>query len=215
MKKTVEKLFNRDFTLVVIGQIISLFGNAILHFALPLYLLRQTGSASLFGIVTATSFLPMIVSSMIGGILADRINKRNIMVILDFITALIMLVFSFLITTLQTVPLFICVLMILYGISGTYQPAVQASIPLLAPEEKLLKGNAVINQVNTLSNLLGPVIGGMVFGVWGITPILIVSIICFFFSAIMEIFISIPFNKQANDKGVFALAIGDLNDEKF
>ena len=42
------KLFRRDFALVVIGQIISLFGNAILRFALPLYLLRETGSSPLF-----------------------------------------------------------------------------------------------------------------------------------------------------------------------
>jgi len=61
------KLFNRNFTLVVIGQIISMFGNAILRFALPLYLLRETGSASLFGIVTASSFLPMIFLSFLGG----------------------------------------------------------------------------------------------------------------------------------------------------
>ena len=44
MKKQI--LFQKDFTLVVIGQIISLFGNAILRFALPLYLLRETGSPS-------------------------------------------------------------------------------------------------------------------------------------------------------------------------
>ena len=55
-----QKLFTKDFTLVLIGQIISLFGNAILRFALPLYLLRQTGSSTLYGIVTACSFLPMI-----------------------------------------------------------------------------------------------------------------------------------------------------------
>ena len=46
------KLFNRDFSMVVIGQIISLFGNAILRFALPLYLLRETNSSVLFGTVT-------------------------------------------------------------------------------------------------------------------------------------------------------------------
>lgn len=44
-----NKLFNRDFTLVVIGQVISLFGNAILRFALPYYLLKETGSSTLFG----------------------------------------------------------------------------------------------------------------------------------------------------------------------
>ena len=74
------KLFRRDFTLVVIGQIISLFGNAILRFALPLYLLRETGSSTLFGVVTACSFAPMVILSLIGGVLADRVNKRDIMV---------------------------------------------------------------------------------------------------------------------------------------
>ena len=64
---TKAKLFRRDFTLVAIGQIVSLFGNAILRFALPLYLLRQTGSAALFGLVSACSFLPMIALSFLGG----------------------------------------------------------------------------------------------------------------------------------------------------
>ena len=56
MSKHHTPLFRRDFTLVVIGQIISLFGNAILRFALPLYLLRQTGSPALFGAVGAAAF---------------------------------------------------------------------------------------------------------------------------------------------------------------
>ena len=135
--------FGRDFLLVVIGQIISLFGNAILRFALPLYLLRQTGSPALFGVVTACSFAPMVVLSMAGGVLADRVNKRNIMVGLDFSTAAIILLFYAALGRLPTVPLFIAVLMLLYGISGTYQPAVQASVPLLVQKEKLIAGNAV------------------------------------------------------------------------
>ena len=53
-----EKLFHRDFTLVVIGQIISLLGNAVLRFVLPLYLLDVTGSRSLFGLCSAAAFVP-------------------------------------------------------------------------------------------------------------------------------------------------------------
>lgn len=79
-----EKGFSKDFIMVVIGQIISLFGNAALRFALPLYLLNQTGSSALYGTVTACAFLPSIAMSPIGGIVADRVNKRNIMVALDF-----------------------------------------------------------------------------------------------------------------------------------
>ena len=107
--KEKSTLFKRDFTLVVIGQIISLFGNAILRFALPLYLLRETGSSALFGMVTACSFAPMVVLSMIGGVLADRVNKRNIMVGLDFCTAVLILIFYLSLGKLPTVPLFIAV----------------------------------------------------------------------------------------------------------
>ena len=79
-----QQLFSKDFTLVIIGQIISLFGNAIIRFALPLYLLNLTGSSALYGAVTACAFIPAILLSPIGGIAADRVNKRNIMVVLDF-----------------------------------------------------------------------------------------------------------------------------------
>lgn len=82
-------LRQRDFIIVLAGQIISLFGNAILRFALPLYLLRETGSAALYGGVSALSFLPMIALSLVGGVLADRVNKRNVMVALDFGVALL------------------------------------------------------------------------------------------------------------------------------
>lgn len=205
-------IFHKDFTLVVIGQIISLFGNAILRFALPLYLFRETGSAALFGIVTAASFLPMIILSFLGGILADRVNKRNIMVGLDFLTAGIIFLLFIALGRLPVVPLFMTVLMLLYGISGTYQPAVQASIPALVASDKILSAGAIVNQVGALAGLLGPIIGGMLFGVFGIVPILLISIGCFTASAIMEIFIQIPFEKRDNAMSIATIIKSDFHD---
>lgn len=212
MTTTKTKLFRRDFTLVVIGQIISLFGNAIIRFALPLYLLRETGSSTLYGAVTACSFIPMILMSLFGGILADRANKRNIMVILDFCTAALIGIFYFSMGEIPIIPLMIVFLMILYGISGTYQPAVQASIPALSKSETLMQANAVINMVSTLSGLLGPVIGGILFGTFGIVPILIVGLLCFTISAVMELFIHIPFQKQAQSRGIVSTVKSDLQE---
>lgn len=206
------KKYGKDFTLVVVGQIVSLFGNAILRFSLPLYLLRETGSSTLFGIVTACSFLPMIVLSLLGGVLADRLNKRNIMVCLDFLTAGVITVFSWLLGIVPIIPLFITVLMLLYGISGTYQPAVQASIPALVPKEKILSANAIVNQIGALANFIGPIIGGMLYGAFGIVIILKVSVLCFVLSAVMEIFIQIPFQKQPTQDKVLQIAAGDLRD---
>ncbi|MEF9879505.1 MAG: MFS transporter [Clostridia bacterium] len=209
MEKT--KLFHKDFTLVVIGQIISLFGNGIVRFALPLYLLNQTGSATLFGVVSALSFLPMILLTPIGGIVADRVNKRNVMVALDFLTALLMLVFFLLLGKVDLVLLLMATLMLLYGIQGAYQPTVQASMPLLHGKENLLTANAIINQVSALAGLLAPIIGGILFGLWGLKPIIMVGGGCFLLSAIMELFITIPHNKASEKQSIFEMVKEDFS----
>lgn len=207
-----NKLFQRDFLLVVIGQIISLFGNQILRFALPLYLLSQTGSAALFGMISAVAFIPMIVLCPVGGIIADRVNKRNVMVILDFFTAAIVAVLCVLLGKVDIVLLLLAVMILLYGIQGAYQPAVQASIPALVSSEHIMPANAVINLVNSLSGLIGPVVGGAIYSFFGLMPILYVSIVCFFASAVMEIFIHIPFQKQEAKGSIFEIAFRDLKE---
>lgn len=203
---------NRNFVMVVLGQIISLFGNAVLRFSLPLYLLSETGSAALFGIVSACAFIPMIVLAPVGGIFADRVNKRNIMVVLDFSTALLVLFVLFLLGKMNLVGLIFAALFILYGIQGAYQPAVQASIPALLSNEHIMQGNAVINLVSSFSGLIGPVIGGTLFSFFGIVPILYVSIICFLLSATMEIFIRIPFEKKEVQGNIFSIGLADLKE---
>lgn len=207
-----KKLFHKDLVLVVIGQIISLFGNQVLRFALPLYLLAQTGSAALFGVISAIAFVPMIILCPIGGIIADRVNKRNVMVILDFATTALITVLCVLLGKVDIVLLLLVVMILLYGIQGVYGPAVQASIPALVDKQHLMSANAIINLVSSLSGLIGPVVGGAIYGFFGLTPILYVSIVCFFASAVMEIFIHIPFQKQEMKGSIFAIASHDLKE---
>lgn len=203
---------NRNFVMVVVGQIISLFGNAVLRFALPLYLLSETGSAALFGIVSACAFIPMIVLAPVGGIFADRVNKRNIMVVLDFSTAALVLFILLLLGKMDVVALIFTALFLLYGIQGAYQPAVPASIPALLSHEYIMQGNAVINLVSSFSGLLGPVIGGTLFSFFGIRPILYISLLCFLLSAIMEIFIQIPCEKKEVEGNIFSIGLADLKE---
>lgn len=191
-----QKLFTKDFTMVVIGQIISLFGNAALRFALPLYLLNQTGSSALYGTVMACAFIPSILLSPVGGMVADRVNKRNVMVILDFFTAALILTFFLLMDGVSLVVLLTVTLMILFGIAGAYQPSVQASIPALVSPEHIMEANSVINTISSFAALIGPVLGGILYSAYGLKPVLLVCVACFVASAVMEIFIHIPFQKQ-------------------
>lgn len=207
-----QRLFSKDFTLVVIGQIISLFGNATIRFALPLYLLNLTGSSALYGTVTACAFIPAILLSPIGGIVADRANKRNIMVILDFFTAAVILAFSLLMNGVNLIPLLTVTLMLLYGIAGAYQPSVQASIPALVNQDNFMAANSIINTISSFASLIGPVLGGILYSAYGLEPVLWVCMVCFIMSAIMEIFIKIPFQKQALDGSILKTARTDFTE---
>lgn len=205
-----HKLFSKDFILVVIGQIISLFGNATLRFALPLYLLNLTGSSALYGTVTACAFLPSILLSPIGGIIADRVNKRNVMVILDFFTALVILTFSVLMNGINLIILLTATLMLLYGIAGAYQPSVQASIPALVHQDHIMAANSIINTITSFASLIGPVLGGILYSTYGLKQVLWICMICFFVSAVMELFIKIPFQKQNSEGGIWEMAKRDF-----
>lgn len=212
VSKMKQKLFSKDFTLVVIGQIISLFGNATIRFALPLYLLNLTGSSALYGTVTACAFIPAILMSPIGGIVADRVNKKNIMVILDFFTAAIILVFSLLMNEVNLILLLTVTLMLLYGIAGAYQPSVQSSIPSLVNQDRFMAANSIINTISSFSSLMGPVLGGVLYSAYGLKPVLWVCMVCFIVSAVMEIFIKIPFQKQVSDGGILKIVKTDFAD---
>ena len=207
-----QKLFSKDFTLVMIGQIISLFGNATIRFALPPYLLHKTGSSALYGAVTACAFLPAVMLSPVGGIVADRVNKRNIMVALDFFTAFVILFFYLFMGGQNLVLLLTVTLMLLYGIAGAYQPAVSASVPALVKPENLMAANSVINMISSLAALLGPVLGGILYSAYGLESVLIVCMGCFLASAVMEIFIRIPFVKQQKGGNIWKIVQSDFTE---
>lgn len=205
-----KKLFNRNFTMVVIGQIISLFGNSILRFALSLYVLDVTGSATIFGGILGFSMIPVILLSPFGGMIADRLNRRNIMYSLDFLTAALIIVSSFFLQGNSQVVAVAVLLVLLSVIQAFYQPSVQSSVPLLQDSGNLVQANAVVNQVNALANLLGPVIGGALYGMFGLQPILIISAASFLASAILELFLVIPYTPQTEKIPIFATVKQDF-----
>ena len=205
-------IFSKDFILVAIGRIVSAFGNQILRYALPLYLLIQTGSSAMFGSIMAISFIPMILLFPIGGIIADRLNKRNIMLVMDLCTAILISIFCLLSKRIEIVPLMAITMIVLYGLDGADRPAVKASIPALIDGKHIMKANSIIDMVDSTASMAGPVIGGILFAAFGLTPILYISICCFFASVVLDIFIHVPFEKRAASGNMFTTGIGDLKE---
>ena len=113
---------NPTFYKITVCQIITLFGNAALRFALPLYLLRRTDSAALYGSVTALALVPMLLGTLAGGVLADRCRKQKIMAVLDTVSAIGMAATAVILPAVPVTPLVLAALCLLYAVEGLYQP---------------------------------------------------------------------------------------------
>jgi len=216
METTVTKLWNRDFTLVIAGQVISIFGNMILSFALALYILDISGSAAMYGLVLGLPYISLIILTPIGGIMADRLKKQRIMFWLDVATTIIILLYmavsGFFISDISTAVLIVLVkLLALNAIQGMYIPAVQAGVPSLVPQDKLTSGNAAVGIVNSFSSMAGLSVAGILYARFGLLPILIASAICFAITAVMDLFIRIPFKKQEASGNIFQLIKSDMS----
>lgn len=206
-----KNLLNRSFISIIFVQIASLFGDAVLRFALPLYVLNVTGSAALMGVVTATAWLPYLLLTPIGGVAADRVNKRRIMALLDTLMALTCAVFLAFDGVIDIIGLSICALVILYAAQSVYQPTVQAAVPFVVPRESIVRATAIVSQISALSGLIGPVIGGLVFGLFGIEPVVMVAGVAFAVSVILIVlFVRIPFQRTERTEGVVRTVVGDL-----
>lgn len=186
----------KNFNLMVLGQIISILGSALLRFALSLYVLDTTGSESLFATMFAISNIPLLLAPL-GGAIADRFNRRNLMVIFDFTSSAIVLSLILFMNKGGISIFTVGVTMVLLSIvSALYTPAVTASIPLLVEKGKLEGANGLVQAVQALSAVAAPVLGGILYGIVGFRTVAAVSCILFFLSAVMEIFIRIPFEKR-------------------
>lgn len=189
---------NPTFYKITVCQIITLFGNAALRFALPLYLLRRTDSAALYGSVTALALVPMLLGTLAGGVLADRCRKQKIMAVLDTVSAISMAAAAAAAMPAAPVtPLVLAALCLLYAVEGLYQPAVQASLPLLLNGAALARGNAVIQLVDTIDELLGPLLGSVLLHTLELRGLLLLCAVCFAVSALWERTLPIPYAPAA------------------
>ncbi|MGG1876533.1 MFS transporter [Paenibacillus cisolokensis] len=202
----------RNFNLMVIGQIISILGSALLRFALSLYVLDITGRADIFATLYAISNIPLLLSPL-GGAIADRFNRRNLMVIYDLISSAIVLGYIVLMLGGSTSVFLIGTVMVLLSfISALYTPAVTASIPLLVEERRLESANGLVQAVQALSGVIAPLIGGVLYGYMGVRLLIVISCIAFALSALLETLIQIPYVKRARDRGMVHMLAGDMRE---
>lgn len=195
---------NKNFIILILGQMISLFGSAIQRFSLSLYLLDKTQSAGVFANILAISMIPYVVCAPMAGVLADKKSKKWVMVWLDLISFAITGVYA--IALLADKDTTVLAAIVMFGLSVTYTlyaPSVTATIPRVVADEDLLRANGIVAQIGSMANFLGPVLAGILYSFFGIKFIVAINAISFLGSAIMEMFMNIPGDVSTKIEGGF------------
>ena len=208
MKK--EKLFTRNFTLLILGQVSSLTGNYTLKFALSMYVLEQTGSASIFAGMLSAALLPTVLLSPFGGILADRANRKHIMVALDALSGLSVLAAGLLLPLGRELWVIGALLVLLSVLAAFESPTVQACVPQMVSPQNLVQGNVVVSQVSAVTSLVTPFLGSLFYTAFGIGPVFAAAVVCFWLTALLECMIRLEYQKPPRTAGIGAIVREDL-----
>ncbi len=190
------------FALIYTGQAFSLLGSAAVQFAVIWWLTVQTESAITLTIASVVSFLPNILVGPFAGVWIDRYNRRTVMIAADGLVALssIVLGAAFLITPVPPV-WFIYTVLFLRGVGNTFHaPAMQAAIPTFVPAEMLTKAGGWGNMIQSLSNMLGPVLGAALTAVLPMAAIMPADILGAAFAIICLLFVRIPDIPRTGEK---------------
>ena len=202
-----------SFYLLVISQAISLIGGAVLRFAISLHVLDLTGSAEIFATMVAVSFLPLVIFTPLGGAVADRFSKKMLLVVSDSAnTLLIALLAVMLFGGSQSILLLGAAITLLTLISTCYHPTVTASLPAILPADELVKANGIVQGIKAISGLAGPILAGFLFGAIGVNSLVGLTAILFLFSALINIFIKIPYSPRKMEGGMFKAIMGDMKE---
>ncbi|PAQ16750.1 MFS transporter [Bacillaceae bacterium SAOS 7] len=171
----------RKFLLLWSGQLISTIGNGLTSFGLGIYVFEQTGKASAMALVTLLAFMPSLLLSPVSGVLADRYDRRLLMVLGDSLSA-IGLIFILICMLSGEAQLWqICVgVTISSFFSSLLDPAYKATVTDLLTEEEYTKASGFVQIAGSAKYLISPIIAGFLLTVSNIKLLLIIDICTFF-----------------------------------
>lgn len=200
-KKLSEKLWNRNFTLLLQGQVVSVFGDNIYDIALRFWILAETGSVALMGVLMAITIIPKILISPFAGTFIDRHDRRKILIVCDGISGVTILFIG-----IAAVMNFLQIWMIL--IAGIivdvcrcfFYPTINSSIPDVVSNSKLIKANSMFELVSSVNEMVGYALGGFLVNLIAVPLLFIFNGITFLLSGIAEYFTHIPKIQEVSQK---------------
>ncbi|PLV57393.1 MFS transporter [Thermotoga sp. SG1] len=182
--------WKRNFVLLALGRFVSILGSSVQAVAIPIFVLDLTHSGTAVATMSIAYMLPRILLMPIAGIVGDRGNRKFLMVSMDFLRGILICFLSFLAFRNAITLSVLYVSQVAMAImDNLFDIPTGAMFPDIVPEDFLMRANSIMGMVRIFPQILGPALGGVIYGFYGIAIVFLVNGVSFILSAISEIFI--------------------------
>ena len=190
----------KNFYKLWLGELISNIGSGMTAFALSVYIYEKTGSVSYVSLITLLSFTPSILLSPIGGLLADRYDRRLLMIIGDLFSGLglVYILWNIQAGENSIVPIFVGITFSSI-FTSLLEPSYRATLTDILEEENYAKASGLIQVAGSAKYLISPVIAGMILSVADIRVILLLDILTFITTCLMIFLVRKSMNSETQN----------------
>ena len=205
-----RKLWNKDYILLLQGNAVSTIGDLMYSVAIGYWVYEKTGSSTLMGVMSAVSmFVTMFLSPFTGSII-DKCDRKWMMVGMDLLQSAVMLTIGILayLDRLNVPGVLIAAFLAALG-SVFYGPAVSTLMIDIIPHDDMVRGQSIFSGTNSLINMVGTAFSGLLVTFFGVPLIVLLNGLSNLYSAVSELFITVPKTVQ---QGAKVTAAGILRD---
>ena len=203
------------FTIVWLGQIVSVLASAMSQFGLTIFMFQKTESATALGLMQVFFITPFLLISPIAGVMVDRHNRKLMMMVSDFaagIATVLILIFQWL-GILEFWHLYFA--SVIYGLGMAFQwPAYSAAISTMVPKEQYGRANGMMSLIEAGPNVIAPILAGALIPIIGLTGILLLDVVTFLFAIGALMIVHIP-QPPRTEEGVKSQEGGMLNEAAY
>jgi MFS transporter, DHA3 family, macrolide efflux protein len=194
------------FAVIWTGQLFSILSSSIVSFALILWLSFETGSAQVLALSALAALLPQSIIGLVAGVYIDRWDRKLTMILADSFIALCTFLLAILFFLGIAEVWHIYVLLALRSVgSAFHMPAMQASVPLLAPTDQLTRIAGINQMLESVCNIAGPALGALFIGFMDISYILLLDVGGALIACVSLLFVHIPNPEKEENKRIGVL----------
>ena len=181
-----------NFRALWLGQIVSVIGDGMQRVAL-LWWATRTGGNALLTAVALCAALPVVLGSPFGGALADRFDRRRLLVVADLLRLGVTAALAALVIAGERAPVIICLCVAISAVgTALFDPTYSAAVPTVVPAEDLPAANGLNMANSAVGGLIGPLLGGVLIAAFGVGTVLVINAATFAWSVLCILATRLP-----------------------